>query len=154
MNLTIKNIYKCKDGRWRAYCVDEKGKPHIVSYPRILVEKKLGRPLKPNEDVHHIDKNIDNNDLSNLEVVLHGEHQKRHSTKYIDTTEVCMICGNKFIKTGKSWSRFYRDLHRKSNPTRLILCSKSCSGKASSKKYPFLYDVNDRLAEVEKLWKN
>ena len=27
MNLTIKNAYKCKDGRWRAYCVDENGKP-------------------------------------------------------------------------------------------------------------------------------
>jgi hypothetical protein len=64
-----------------------------------------------------------------------------------------MICGNKFTKTGKSWSHFYSDLHRKGNPKRLILCSKSCIGKASSGKYPFLYNIYDRLAEVEKLWK-
>ena len=63
MKLQIRNTYRREDGRWVAYCVDDKGNPHIVSYPRILMAQKLGRPLEPNEDVHHIDGNTDNNSL-------------------------------------------------------------------------------------------
>lgn len=152
MKLSIKNIYKNSDGRWRAYCIDELGNPHIVSYPRILMEEKLGRPLEPNEDIHHIDENPDNNDISNLKIVIHGEHQKQHSIKYIDTFETCMICGKYFIMTAQKWSRFYGDLHRSRLTHRILTCSKSCAGKASSGKYKYLYDLNQRLNEVEKLW--
>lgn len=45
--MVIKGIYKDKDNRMRAYVVDDDGKPHIVSYPRILMAESLGRPLKP-----------------------------------------------------------------------------------------------------------
>ena len=151
MKLTIRNAYKCEDGRWRAYCVDFNGKPHIVSYPRILVEQKLGRPLKPDEDVHHIDGNVDNNDINNLQVVNHGEHQREHSTKYIDTIEICQICGNKFIMKGKSWSNLYRDLHRNPPKYRVLTCGKSCAGRVNSSN--LLYNIEDRLVEVEKLWR-
>lgn len=130
----------------RCVIVDDNGKHRTVSYPRILMEEKLGRPLKPNEDVHHIDGNPSNNDLSNLEILLHGEHQKNHSTKYFDTTEICMICGNKFIMRGNKWTRLYSDLNM--GRTRILSCSKSCSAKAGSGKYQFLYKMEDRLKEV------
>jgi len=153
MKLTVKKVYKCEtDGRWRAYCVDENGKPHIVSYPRILMEEKLGRPLEPNEDVHHKDENIDNNDITNLEVQMHGLHQKQHSTKYVDTVEVCMICGNKFTMKASKWAKLYADLNRTEKKSRVLTCSKSCAGKASSGKYTYLYDLDSRLSEVEQLW--
>lgn len=153
MKLTIKNVYKSfDDGRWRAYCVDEQGNPHVVSYPRILMEEKLGRPLEPNEDVHHKDENIDNNNISNLEIQIHGIHQKQHSTKYVDTVEVCMICGCKFKMKATSWARFYADRTRVKNKPRILTCSKSCAGKASSGKYHYLYNLENRLHEVEKLW--
>lgn len=150
MELSIKSTYKCKDGRWRAYCVDKYGKPHVVSYPRILMEKNLGRPLKPNEDVHHIDGNVDNNEFCNLQVVLHGEHQRKHSVKYVDTIERCIICGKSFVRATNEWARFYSDFHR--NPNRTITCSKSCAGKAGSSKYPKLYAVTDRLQELKAIW--
>lgn len=150
MKLIIKNTYKCKDGRWRAYCVDENNKAHIISYPRILVEEKLGRPLKPDEDIHHIDGNPDNNDINNLEVIMHGEHQREHSTKYFNTVEMCIICGTAFIMEGYKWSRIFNDLKR--NRIRYLTCSKSCAGKLSSNKYPLLYDIEERLNDVEKLW--
>ena len=152
MKLQIKNAYKCEDGRWRAYCVDENGKPHVVSYPRILMEQKLGRPLEPNEDVHHVDEDIDNNDISNLEIKLHGVHQREHSIKYVDTVETCMICGAKFIMPAKKWSGLYADLGRTDEKTRVLCCSRSCSSKAGSGVYPFLYELEDRLLEVESLW--
>jgi hypothetical protein len=150
MELSIRNTYQNKDGRWRSYCVDENGEPHIVSYPRLLMEQKLGRPLEPNEDVHHIDEDYNNNDIDNLEVILHGEHQRKHSQKYINTIEKCMICGKMFQMSSSQWSLFMRDIRR--NRHRILTCGKTCAGKASSFKYPYLYDLNDRLKEVEKLW--
>ena len=93
MKMQIRNTYRREDGRWVAYCVDDKGNPHIVSYPIILMAQKLGRPLEPNEDIHHIDGNPDNNSLDNLELQEHGEHQREHFQKYVDTTEICMIFG-------------------------------------------------------------
>lgn len=150
--MLIKNTYKRKDGRWIAYCIDENGNPHTYSYPRILMEEKLGRPLKPYEDVHHKDENIDNNNINNLEIQIHGEHQRKHSTKYVDTIETCMICGCKFTMSSKAWSRFFADLSRKQKRSRILTCSKSCAGKASSGKYKILYNSKARIDYVKTLW--
>lgn len=48
---------------------------------RIKMAKKLGRPLKRNEVVHHIDKNRRNNDISNLELHLRKYHNLQHKNK-------------------------------------------------------------------------
>ena len=90
----------------------------------------MGRPLEPNEDVHHIDGDTLNNDLSNLEVVKHGEHQKEHSTKYVDTIETCVVCGKSFTMTGPKGAKVVADIHR--GRTRTLTCSKSCAGKVPS----------------------
>lgn len=151
MKLQIRNVYKRGDGRWIAYCVDDKGNPHIVSYPRILMEQKLGRPLEPNEDVHHIDGNTDNNSLNNLELRKHGDHQREHSQKYVDTTEICMICGKSFAMSAAKWARLYADLSRCDYTPRYLTCSRSCASKAGSG-HILLYELKSRLAEVEHLW--
>ena len=153
MSLTVKNVYKNGDGRWRAYCVDENNNPHVVSYPRILMEEKLGRPLEPNEDVHHKDGNFDNNDIDNLEVILSGLHRHNHSQKYIDTIETCQICGQKYTMTAKKWTTFFGNLSRKHRITQnWLTCSKSCAGKAGSGLYDPLYSVDDRLEELKNEW--
>lgn len=48
---------------------------------RILAESKLGRPLTPDEHVHHIDGNHLNNDPDNLMVLSNSEHMKIHAAK-------------------------------------------------------------------------
>lgn len=118
------------DGRARVVIVND-GKTTTKSYPRFLMEKELGRELLPNEDVHHKDGDVTNNCLDNLEVILHGEHQRIHSTKYLDSLEVCDVCGKQFIYTAERWCRYYIDLRR--GRKRSITCSKSCAGKIKNR---------------------
>lgn len=45
---------------------------------RLVMERKLGRALRRDEHVHHIDGDKTNNDLSNLVVMSKSEHMKLH----------------------------------------------------------------------------
>lgn len=125
MILQVINVYKCNDGRYRAYCRDENGQPKIVSYPRILMEQSLGRPLELFEDIHHINGDASDNVLDNLTIIEHGRHQRLHAKKYFDKVAICDVCGKAFIWTAKRQSAYFRDIKRKKN--RIIACSKSCS---------------------------
>ena len=49
-----------KDNRIRQIIVDDNGKHTSKSYPRVVMEEYLGRPLKDNEDVHHIERGYSN----------------------------------------------------------------------------------------------
>lgn len=124
------NIYIGKDNRTRVAIKDQTGKYHIKSYPRILMEEKLGRPLEPYEDVHHIDGNPLNNDINNLQIILHGEHQKQHSQKYFDKMMTCPICGKEFLWTALQQRYFYSQSKRRDGSKRIKepFCSKRCVG--------------------------
>lgn len=52
-----------------------------VSYPRVLMEQHLNRPLSKSEVVLHLDENIYNNDLSNLKVITRAELAKLNHMK-------------------------------------------------------------------------
>lgn len=51
---------------------------------RLVAEQKIGRPLLPGEQVHHIDGNRQNNAQENLEVLTAAQHRCEHraSSKY------------------------------------------------------------------------
>ena len=115
MILQVINVYKCNDGRYRAYCRDENGQPKIVSYPRILMEQSLGRPLELFEDIHHINGDASDNVLDNLTIIEHGRHQRLHAKKYFDKVAICDVCGKAFIWTAKRQSAYFRDIKRKKN---------------------------------------
>jgi len=84
-NNTITDIFVCCDGHPYAIC----GR---VTKHRLLVEQNHDKfppecfevvdgfvVLKRGYDVHHIDGNHENNDLSNLEIVTRGEHTSIHN---------------------------------------------------------------------------
>lgn len=123
-----------KDNRYRIVYKDSSNKLHTQSYPRYLMEQKLGRPLSPNEDVHHIDGDVTNNDLSNLEIVPHGEHQKVHSQKYFDKYVFCDYCGKEFLWLATQQRNHYSNLSKKNcHYHGHIFCSKQCAGKFGRK---------------------
>lgn len=53
----------------------------FVPQHRLVVERHLGRFLKSNEMVHHIDGNPLNNDIDNLAVLSRAEHIRLHRQK-------------------------------------------------------------------------
>lgn len=56
--------------------------PNGYVYEHVIVaEKKIGRPLRPGEVVHHIDGDKRNNAPSNLEVLAsQAEHARLHAS--------------------------------------------------------------------------
>lgn len=62
---------------------------------RVIMEKHLGRKLKPDECVHHIDGNPSNNSIENLQLTTKGSHRTIHRTTYFDgEKKQCSRCKN------------------------------------------------------------
>jgi hypothetical protein len=58
--------------------VEEKTDHGWVRQHRAVMERHLGRTLNDDEIVHHINGNKQDNQLENLEIMLHGEHTVHH----------------------------------------------------------------------------
>jgi hypothetical protein len=64
-------------GHLLKYVPGTNGEPGKYQYEHdLIMEKKLGRKLRPNEIVHHKDGDPNNNSISNLAVMTRAEHNK------------------------------------------------------------------------------
>ena len=97
-----KNIYgpfTRKDGRQIVIVKYENGS-RTVSYPKWIMEQKLGRQLDPNrETVHHRDGNYRNNDHNNLELIPRKEHSTNDTRRVKPVKFKCDMCGKKFERS-------------------------------------------------------
>ena len=71
-------LRKSKLGKGSGKCYEKTFGKHTH---RVVMEQILGRPLKENEIVHHIDGNKRNNEPSNLTVMTQLEHCRLQFTK-------------------------------------------------------------------------
>lgn len=117
-------VYKNADNRMRLVIKKDDGSMTSKSYPRVIMERYLGRELEPDDDIHHIDGDPTNNSIENLQIIKHGLHQKQHRL-FFDKQVRCQICGNIFLWKGVSQRRYFADLRAGRN--RVISCSKKCS---------------------------
>ena len=122
------NIYTCTDGRMRTYI---KATHDVISYPRLLMAVHLGRDLKDDEEIHHLDEDPMNNDIDNLMVLTKEEHLALHADEkriqFKDKVMVCPMCGKEFVWTAKQQRKF-----RENNSSRKTdagpFCSQRCCG--------------------------
>ena len=76
---------------------------------RKVAEEILGRKLKKNEVVHHLDHNKLNNDKNNIVILTRADHARLHifpelelkiqedgTHKVVPFTKVCSVCGDEF----------------------------------------------------------
>lgn len=160
------SVYVHKDRRTRAY---DKETHAIVSYPKLLMENILGRPLEPDEHVHHRDGNPLNNNPWNLVVMNISEHEKMHAKqnkltekqkkfferKYFDKEMICPICGQTFIWTARSQSNKATRPNATSRPP---CCSPKCRYISYHRSYTkeikdiqaLLYEVNGNFLEASR----
>jgi len=126
--------YKRKDGRM-VVIVAKNDKRHTISYPKYLMEKHLGKKIKPNETIHHIDGDFTNNSIGNLQVLDRSEHIKLE--RPIQTRNyTCPICNTKFTLCGRKLSR--RLSNEKRQPNKKLagpFCSKQCAGRHNATTY-------------------
>jgi len=87
---------KTSNGYVEVYC---KGHPYGIKHHRnnkdavyvlehrLIMERYLGRYLKPNEIVHHINGNKTDNQIENLQLTTSNEHCGKHNSKRVHTKE-------------------------------------------------------------------
>ena len=74
LEINWKYVYVNADG----YCMNCEDRNHRYLVHRRVMEEYLGRPLRPDEIVHHKDGNKLNNDISNLEIINRADHARYH----------------------------------------------------------------------------
>ena len=118
--------YTRKDGRQHVILYQD-GKRKTVSYPKFLLEQKLGRSLLPNETCDHIDNDHTNNCLENLQVLTRTDNARKYNA--LRQTEegvfTCPVCNCSFTKVLR-----YVRANLKQGKTGPY-CSRSCAGKGN-----------------------
>lgn len=104
-----------------------------TTFARYLMEYHLGRLLTSEEQVHHTDGQLDNDVISNLELVDARQHLVDHATRLIPMSFNCPICGVKFSKVGRKLTDLLK--RRRVTPNAPgPFCTKSCSISARHRK--------------------
>lgn len=106
--------YERSDGRKHVIVYDSKTQERkTVSYPKFLMEKKLGRKLKRYETVDHIDEDFTNDRISNLQVLSRRRNNSKSLNVRYGKKLKCDFCHIKLNRRFKWGTRvFCSNSHR------------------------------------------
>lgn len=93
------------------------------NYARYLMEEYLGKKLKYNETVDHINRDKLDDRLENLRVVSRSQHTYDDVKRAKDILCQCVICEKKFLRKGRDIKRAAKK--KWAGP----FCSRVCMGK-------------------------
>lgn len=113
--------YLRPDGRKHLVAKTRDGEKTTISYPKALMEVFIGRRLREEETVDHIDRDKTNDARENLRVIPRSQHA-REDALYVSCVEgTCAWCQKRFtLSVNQRNSRA-----GKAGP----FCSRSCSGR-------------------------
>lgn len=114
--------YRRKDGRQHVIIFNE-GKRRTMSYPKYIMEQYLGRSLSSTETVDHIDRDFNNNNVSNLRVVDKVVHSKEDAKRVKLVCFNCKWCGKESHRQANQLNHNAKLL--KAGP----FCGRVCAGK-------------------------
>lgn len=114
--------YTRKDGR-KHVIIYENGKTKTVSYPKFLMEQKIGRQLSDDETVDHVDRNFQNDAIENLQILKRSKHSSIDHIRVEKANLICAWCGCEFERRAVDVDHAHR--LGKAGP----FCSKNCSGQ-------------------------
>lgn len=145
--------YTRKDGRQHVVVQEVPGgKLRTVSYPKYLVEQRLGRELDPDkETIDHIDGNWMNNSPDNLRIVPRAQHAREDHVRAKLVELPCVECGNTTQRT----PAYVRG--RAKRGVAGPFCTKECSGRYGSRrqqgceKLPAQTHVETEFYKVKKI---
>ena len=102
----------------------ENGTRRTQSYPRYLMEQHLGRELRPEEHVDHINNDKTDNRIENLQLLTLAANNRKSAIPARTYIFLCPVCG----KEAEIPYRRYKAnqiIQDKAGP----YCSRSCAGK-------------------------
>ncbi len=117
--------YEGKDGRLRVCVVYPDLSKRTVSYPKYLMEKHLNRYLEKNETIDHKDENPLNNKLSNLNILIKGDHCRKHAKRLLPRSFSCPQCKKPFVLSGR---RLHDAIQNRKRGKVGPFCNKRCGG--------------------------
>lgn len=153
-NSRVYGPYFRPDNRQHVICIFIDGTRKTVSYPKYLVEKSIGRILDTREEVHHINGDVTDNKLENLQIIDKTTHRKMHVKRYMKQDFLCPVCGTEFTLDYTELSNLVRNRklgRSKTGP----FCSKSCAGIGSTFRsevelvYTSILSLQDENLEVD-----
>ena len=99
---------KTVDGRMKILSKNHPYKDHLgyVFKHRLIMEKHLGRYLRPDEYIHHINEVKDDDRIENLQIVTSSEHTIIHNRKDM-SNRICIDCKKNNTYVGKNGTPYW-----------------------------------------------